>query len=192
MARLPSELPAYLRQCFGISRRTFERWCAQGDVPGAYRTKGGHWRVRKVAWATVRSWQMDGWRRGWRTRRDRVKRAIADYPCPDGVPKQPAVAALKLELAARGITEEDFWDLNLKERDPEKYHFLWEIPATPVPRRLLDAINDPGRAPAIAAFMMRLNGRKVARATLARSLRVSVATFYRKYGKEEIGKLCAF
>ena len=26
--------------------RTIRRWCARGYIPGAYRTKGGHWRVR--------------------------------------------------------------------------------------------------------------------------------------------------
>src|SRR6266516_4303123 len=31
----------------GVSRRTVQRWCAAGKVPGAYRTKGGHWRVRR-------------------------------------------------------------------------------------------------------------------------------------------------
>jgi len=32
--------------------RTLRRWCEQGRVPGAYQTKGGHWRIRaKSAWA---------------------------------------------------------------------------------------------------------------------------------------------
>ena len=26
--------------------RTIRRWCARGYIPGAYRTRGGHWRVR--------------------------------------------------------------------------------------------------------------------------------------------------
>ena len=149
--------------------------------------------MRKPARATVWGWQMDGWQRGWRTRRDRMKRAIADYPYFPG-PKAPEglMDALKLELAAHGITEEDLWDVNLKERDPEKHRILWEIPATPIPRRFLKAINHPKRAPAIAAFMMRLNGRKVTRATLARSLRISPATLCRRYGKKEIGELCSF
>ena len=28
----------------GVTRRTVQRWCAAGKVPGARRTKGGHWR----------------------------------------------------------------------------------------------------------------------------------------------------
>jgi hypothetical protein len=31
----------------GVTRRTVARWCAAGKVPGAYRTRGGHWRLRK-------------------------------------------------------------------------------------------------------------------------------------------------
>jgi len=198
MARLPSELPelrGYLRHHFGISRRTFERWCARGDVPGAYRTRGGHWRVRKPSWATVKTWIMDLWRSKAQTRRDRVKRAILNYPLPPG-PREPPperqLAARKLWLAGYGISEEDIRDLNLKERDPEKHHILWEKSPTPsVPRRFWEAVNDPQGAPAIAAFMMRLTGSKVTRATLARSLGVSAATLYRRYGKEKISEICS-
>src|SRR6476659_525336 len=31
---------------FGKDLRTIRRWCARGYIPGAYRTKGGHWRIR--------------------------------------------------------------------------------------------------------------------------------------------------
>src|SRR5712692_11624488 len=57
------------RSIFGISVRTFERWCAVGDVPGAYRTKGGHWRVRRPSrqlisrmLATPDYWKIRKWR----------------------------------------------------------------------------------------------------------------------------------
>lgn len=29
----------------GITRRTLNRWCAKECVPGAHKTKGGHWRI---------------------------------------------------------------------------------------------------------------------------------------------------
>jgi len=194
MARLPSKLPglpAYLRQRLGISRRTFERWCTHGDVPGSYRTRGGHWRVRKPAWATVK--------RLWlhpdkpRTRCERVLRAICDYPSFFSLPdRKVQLAARKLMLACYEITDEDIRDPNLQERDPEKYQILWEIsPPPPIPRRVWEAVNDSKLAPAITAFMMRLDGRKVTRATPARELRVSMATLYRRYGKEKIGKICS-
>ena len=31
---------------FSKDQRTIRRWCEKGLVPGAYRTKGGHWRIR--------------------------------------------------------------------------------------------------------------------------------------------------
>jgi len=194
MARLPSKLltlPVYLRQRFGISRRTFERWCVHRDVPGAYRTRGGHWRVRKLAWATVKRLWLHSHKP--RTRRERVLRAICDYPSFFSLPDPKAqLAARKLMLACYEITDDDIRDPNLQERDPEKYQVLWEISPPPsIPRWVWEAVNDSKRAPAIAASMMRLNGSKVTRATLARELRVSMATLYRRYGKEKIGKICS-
>ena len=48
----------------------------------------------------------------------------------------------------------------------------------------------PQYAPAITAFMMRLNGRKVSRSSLACELGISVNTLYRRYGRQEIGRIC--
>jgi hypothetical protein len=192
MSRLRGNLPAYLQRRFGICRRTFERWCAQGDVPGAYRTRGGHWRVRKPAKAMVKSFFL---RSRTTTRRDKVGSAIVDYPF---VP--PALdfdllarhsAAVKLMLASYGISEEDIWDPDLEKRDPEKSYILWQKSPPTVPPAFLEAVNDRQCAPAIAAVMMRLNGRKVTASSLARALGVSWATLYRRYGKREIRRVCA-
>jgi hypothetical protein len=46
VSRLPS-LVTFIANEEGVSVRTVERWCAAGKVPGAYRIKGGHWRLRK-------------------------------------------------------------------------------------------------------------------------------------------------
>jgi hypothetical protein len=45
--RKMSDFPLLLASEIGVTRRTVTRWCAAGKVPGAYRTKGGHWRLRK-------------------------------------------------------------------------------------------------------------------------------------------------
>jgi hypothetical protein len=42
-----SDFPLLLASEMGVTRRTVTRWCTAGKVPGAYRTKGGHWRLRK-------------------------------------------------------------------------------------------------------------------------------------------------
>ncbi|PWT82948.1 MAG: hypothetical protein C5B58_07325 [Acidobacteria bacterium] len=184
MARLPSELPLYLRQTFGISRRTFERWCARGDVPGAYRTRGGHWRVRKPAWATIENSKPLS-----ETRRDRVLCAIIAYPY-FYIPDEERTAAFNLTLAGREIADRDVFNPDLEERFPEKYRFLWG-PRERMPRWVWKAVNQPQRAPAIAAANIRRNGGEVTTPSdLARVLGVSVATLYRRYGKREIRRIC--
>jgi hypothetical protein len=97
---------------------------------------------------------------------------------------------LKFTLAADGITEEDIYDPNLDERDPEKYHILWEKSPPTLHPLALEAANDPLFALMFAAYKMRLNDRKVTAMALARALSVSVATLYRRYGKGEIHSLC--
>jgi hypothetical protein len=42
-----SDFPLLLASEMGVTRRTVTRWCTAGKVPGAYRTNGGHWRLRK-------------------------------------------------------------------------------------------------------------------------------------------------
>jgi hypothetical protein len=192
MSRLRGNLPTYLQRWFGISRRTFERWCVRGDVPGAYRTRGGHWRVRKPARATVKSVLF----RGAQTRRDQVWLAIIDYPFnpSNSYPSARDIArdraAIKLTLAAKGITEEDVRDNNLDERDPEKYRFLWEKSPPTLHPLAVKATNDPLFALRFAAYEMRLNGRKVTRAALERALDVSVATLYRRHGQSAVRAVC--
>jgi len=141
MSRLPRisprALPTFLQHQFRICRRTFERWCAQGDVPGAYRTRGGHWRVRipskklqhdailREVWARPRI----------KTRRYQVRLAIAQwlYPPRAPMPKPPNkhptqedFVATRLLWATHGITEDDFNDADLQKRDPEKHRVLFE------------------------------------------------------------------
>ena len=192
MSRLPESLPTYLQRCFGICRRTFERWCARGDVPGAYRTQGGHWRVRRPGKTMINSYLLRPRRK---TRRDLVAHAIIDYPFGPSDPRDfdrlvHRVAAVKLTLSAHGISEEDIHDRNLKERDAKKYYLLWEeLPSTLHPD-IVTAINDPQRAPAVAATLMRVNGRKVTEATLARELGMSVDTLHRRYDKRELRRVC--
>lgn len=42
-----SDFTLLLAEEMKVTRRTVNRWCEDRKVPGAYRTKGGHWRLRK-------------------------------------------------------------------------------------------------------------------------------------------------
>jgi hypothetical protein len=193
MSRLPESLPAYLQKHFGICRRTFERWCARGDVPGAYRTRGGHWRVRKHTNAMFESMM----HHRTKTRRDEVRNAIVfcpRYPSKilrevlDGT-LQPRIAEAKFTLAAHGITEADIRDKKLKERDPEKYNFLWKTSPPIRHPRAHEAVKE--RPLHTAAYLLRrYNGMKITREAVARDLGVSVNTLYRRYGQRAVRVAC--
>ena len=184
-------LPAYLRWRFGISRRTFRRWCASGYVPGAYCTPGGHWRVRKPAWPAKKKAFREN-RRPTKNRRELVRRAILDYPCPpisrDFIQREKREA--KFWMAANEISDEDLRDSDLKKRDREKYHLLWEKPIGPNPPYFDEVLADPKRAPAIAAVVLKVNRRRVTQKALATELGISLKTLYRKYPIQEIRRLC--
>lgn len=197
MSRLPESLPAYLQKHFGICRRTFGRWCARGDVPGAYRTRGGHWRVRKDTKAMLRKSVMCLHNK---TRRDEVLDAIILYPLHlsknlrrffESLKSQPnwaRIAEGKITLAAHGITDADFWDHKLSERDPEKSNFLWNTsPPVRHPRAHEALKRNPLQT---VAYLLRHNGRKVTTVALARDLGVSVSTLYRRYGQLAVRVAC--
>ena len=191
MSRLPESLPTYLQKHFGICRRTFERWCARGDVPGAYRTRGGHWRVRKHTNAMFESMM----HHHTKTRRDEVRNAIVFYPrYPSKILREvfdgtyrPRIAEKKLTLAHYGITEADFFDDKL---DPEKSRFLWEKSPPPLEYpRAHEAVKE--RPLQTAAYLLRrYHGRKVTPVALARDLGVSVSTLYRRYGQRAVRVAC--
>jgi predicted DNA-binding transcriptional regulator AlpA len=172
MSRLPKTLTARLRKRFGISRRTFERWCARGDVPGAYRTRGGHWRVRKPTDAVVASLPWRRLRNGYtKTRREKVRDAIISfYPEYRVRIKKFEETVFDLQLIAAdtyiglGITDTDFYVAQLKRAALEK------------------------KEPLSAADWLRHNGKEVTPRTLARVLGMSVSTLYRKYGAPVVRK----
>ena len=190
MSRLPESLPAYLQKNFGICRRTFERWCARGDVPGAYRTRGGHWRVRKPTPAMLAR----AMNHRPKNQREIVREAIITYPdffldkrLPDEW--QGRTNEVKLSLAAYGITEADIGDAKFKERDPEKYGLLWDTSLPFWRPRSHEAIKE--RPLQTAAYLLRhFHERKVTRAAVARALGVSISTLYRRYGQRAVRVAC--
>jgi hypothetical protein len=49
-------------EVFSKDQRTIRRWCEKGLVPGAYRTKGGHWRIRAKKYYLIKP-RIDGFAR---------------------------------------------------------------------------------------------------------------------------------
>ena len=83
-----SDFPLLLASEMGVTRRTVTRWCAAGKVPGAYRTKGGHWRLRKPRRPL-----------NWRRYDDRVNEFVVRYTSVPGDPLSVRQAAQLKKIA---------------------------------------------------------------------------------------------
>jgi hypothetical protein len=80
---------------------------------------------------------------------------------------------------------------SLKERDLEKYNFLYRTPILKmIHPRAYEAVETPERILRVKAEKLRLNMRRVTPASLADELKISVATLYRRYGRILVRQAC--
>jgi hypothetical protein len=208
-----SDFPAFLALKMRVSRRTGRRWFEAGKVPGAYKTKGGHWRVRKPRRSQVHPddnithWVMlytlpplERW--GWRLAM--LERRLAKV-MDDAAPKLED--ALECSMTAHGISEDDMRELRSLEgklecRDPDKYRYLvgtrdcasGKVKRPPILEMIipeaLRSMTDPRRILRVKACKLMVNMRDVTPGALANELKISVATLYRRYGRDEIREVC--
>jgi hypothetical protein len=206
-----SRLPSILAKGLGVSVRTFERWCARGNVPGAYQTKGGHWRIRRPSEQLARK---HGWNRTpgyFESRKGRITEQLLLYCCPppplspelERLIKSPAVLygmthgrelmlAVETAMAAHEISDMDRSDPNLAQREPGKYRLLNETPVGQVVRDYWQAATNPHAPLMTAATRLRLNQRKATATTLARELGISRRALYNPpFGRDAVRRACA-
>jgi hypothetical protein len=191
-----------------VSRRTVQRWCASGRVRGAYRTKGGHWRVRKP--------------RGKIDPDSKIEQLIMRYFIPAARPSSPLTIrgalerlrwivewqisdamealvksesfndALEFSIVAKQCSCDDIRNpMRLKNRDPEKFRYLIGDPRGDMicPNSFFDMVllgtykvmKHRNAKLATKAYKLALNGRAITSAALARELNVSMAELYRRY-----------
>jgi hypothetical protein len=205
-----SDFPAFLASQMGVSRRTATRWCAAGKVPGAYRTKGGHWRVRRRRrkyWISDRIAELvfiytepppralppptKRERLEWRFRS--LQQRFADQA--ERLASSPEFNnALEFSKVVAGVTNDDMRDIaqrdladrrsrlmQLKNRDPEKWNFLFTRRFFEVHPKAYAAIRHRNGELMVKAYKLALNQCAVTAETLARELNISVATLYRRY-----------
>ena len=80
---------------------------------------------------------------------------------------------------------------NLKERDLEKYNFLYRTPILKmIHPRAFEAVETPERILRVKAAKLRLNMGLVTPTSLAGELKISVATLYRRYGRTLVRQAC--
>ena len=80
---------------------------------------------------------------------------------------------------------------SLKERDPEKYKYLYRTPILKmIHTHAYEATAAPSGMLMIKAAKLRLNMRDVTPANLALELKISVATLYRQYDANLVKQTC--
>jgi hypothetical protein len=118
--------------------------------------------------------------------------------------------ALEFSITAKGISQDDRWPRELrdipinerrgmlyqhfkelKERDPEKYSYLFRTNILDmIHPRAYEATAAPHGMLEVHAMRLRLNLHDVTPTALARELKISVPTLYRRYGQTAMRRVC--
>jgi len=207
MSRLPGVVTAIAKDK-GVSVRTVQRWFKAGKFKGVYRPTGGHWRLRKPRRRQIQQWKKNGeacWiKDGRRLRvssRDQYEQwkkiVVADVlrrlmVLVQEHDKAYHDKALKLAWLLAGITKDDLSAVfnpdpltrrrnraALKKRDYRKWQLLCQ-------RKYVH----PNLNLQLKRYFLRVTGREVTRRVLASALGISMSTFYRRFGRENVQKAC--
>jgi hypothetical protein len=207
MSRLPSVVTAIAKDK-GVSVRTVQRRFKAGKFKGVYRPTGGHWRFRKPRRRQIQQWKKNGeacWiKDGRRLRvssRDQYEQwkkiVVADVlrrlmVLVQEHDKAYHDKALKLAWLLAGITKDDLSAVfnpdpltrrrnraALKKRDYRKWQLLCQ-------RKYVH----PNLNLQLKRYFLRVTGREVTRRVLASALGISMSTFYRRFGRENVQKAC--
>jgi excisionase family DNA binding protein len=182
MADLPSELSSVL----GVPERTFRRWCETGKMPGAYQTRGGHWRVRRPSPAMLRKVSGTGF---WASERGRLVKALDLY---FSIPRSPMrdktiravlddsfaekiLAADEIVSGFRAVAARDELDLDSYEMNLQ---------------RCKDLLKPDRRLKLSARKLFHETGVQVTPRMLARELNISVRTLYRRFDRDTVREAC--
>ena len=228
-----SDLPAFLAEQMGVSRRTVQRWFEAGKVAGAYRTRGGHWRVRRSR-GRKKLWKLrETLTELERKKLDRINELVVGYTMPPARPQPPMTMievlkwtrallnwqiekemeeltasqefndALEYSTVAEGICDDDMLPRGLKdiprevrsrvvyqhfkdleERERKKFRYLIKTP-------MLDLINEhaydaTGQPHGMLMVKAKKLGPDMTSEALARELKISPSTLYRRYRRDVV------
>jgi len=177
----------------GKNPRTIRRWCERGFVPGAYRTKGRHWRIRKLTMKTLAIIQERvasfARRRSPQPEylREIYNNITASLMLGKGGTIKETLLPHELVLAAHGLTFKTIFTEHL----PEELHTL--IFDTPLSEAISPEIIKGSQQKvamlhvAARAILSRSpSGKGLTAKLLAEELNFSRATLYRRYETSEI------
>ena len=185
-----SDFPLLLATETDVTRRTVTRWCEAGKVPGAYQTKGGHWRWRRPRsneWLDENLAKFVG--------EELIRKVKILLPHYD--------EAVELTFAVAGITDDDIRAVAhpdrfqrkrnraaLKKRDRRKWRLLCRRDFFDVRQGAFEALSQPKTRLRMKAVRLNLNGIKLTPKNLAGALSISTATLYRRFGREAVRSAC--
>lgn len=152
-----------------VDPRTARRWCEGGKVPGAYRTTGGHWRLRRMV--RVKHLKKRS-RRNWTTRLLETPAVAAALTFRKGETPFEILEAAKASLFINDTFLVD---------DPTPGVDLDRLPREIItPEGLAAARDQKGKlGVAMAVETLRRQGRRATGSAIASVLGVSRATLYR-------------
>jgi excisionase family DNA binding protein len=196
-----SHLPGILAKELGVSRRTFERWCKRGYVPGAYRTKGGHWRIRRPSkQIRCKLLSLDY----CNTLEGRIvsRLCMHFFPAPPEI-KRKIEAYLKDPLFREGMTNGRLSEIaaevawawyktsgNYNDQELDQLSYNTPLGKFIRPDHWLAAERPTALLMATAA-KLRLNQNNATAASLARELGMSRQKLRKKYGQDNVEVACA-
>lgn len=169
---------------WGVSQRTVRRWCERGLLPGAYRTKGGHWRIRKNARISFQLLSSLKHTRGIR---------CAPLATRERFESPGFQLALQFSLAAHlerlGLPMSAADDREIIRADPELHRLLWDVPLSKftLPQAKQAVVHRPDETRLfVAAKEIENDGGPLNATAIAKRLGVSRATLYRHFTADEI------
>ena len=180
-----------ISRAFGKSHRTIQRWCEEGIVPGAYRTRGGHWRIRSKERAFA---ALEKRRRAWGIKlRNRAGGRYAKAPVPK---KSLSDIAFEFWQVSNGLIPGTLDVFTIA--DKKRRRIIWGNLAKVNKRRfskreLPAAANDPDFVTLfIVAKSLAMSGETPTSPRMADALKISLATFYRKFPADKIALVKRF
>ena len=173
-----------IAQQLGVPLRTMRRRCEVGEVPGAYQTRGGHWRIREAVATKFMCAELN--------RRVDVNEWLRKH--------NEECAPIVFTLFMADISRDDYrasierpdW---LKKHHPRKWDLLCNTSRDfqeKIHPRATEAVKLPTTGLFMIAELLRRNGvcEVVTSRLLARAMRMSRAKLYRKFRAENVRTAC--
>jgi len=169
----------------GKSERTVRRWCDRGLVPGAYRTKGGHWRIPKEA---VRRFDEIDKNASAFSRTAWDKRWASGYGLTESDRRMGWPLSLRVTAALEALT---YADIATLVPEDDRYREFFTEPGVVHITAGEELVANLGRENiglllAVAARELASTGQSVSASNLAKELGISRSHLYRKATQNQI------